>query len=237
MKFEHPLIEGRLVKRYKRFMADVVPKTNDEAITIHCPNTGSMKNCLFPGERVWYWDSGNPKRKYRHTWELAENTRGELIGINTHRANALVIEALEQGLVPELVFQTLKTEVPYGEQRSRIDILLDDNDLKTWVEVKSVTLASDEDEGLGYFPDAVSTRATKHLDELMLMRDKGDRAALIFCVQHTGIKRVQAAAHIDPVYAERLLEAKQNGVEIFALGCSITQDGITPFKLLPVELT
>lgn len=237
MKFEYPLQTGTLIKRYKRFLADV--ETDSGLITIHCPNTGSMRGCAEPGSTVWFWDAHNPKRKYRHSWELVQNNLGQMIGINTGRANHLVKEAIVDGLLAGFTYDELRTEVSYGEEKSRIDILLSNNQQKTWIEVKNVTLQEIDDQGTaqGYFPDAVTSRGTKHLRELMQQVKQGDRAVLIFCVQHTGIKSVKAAQHIDHQYAETLKQAAAAGVEIIAVETSITTTEIKVTGQIPVLLS
>lgn len=214
MIFIPPFEQGKLLRRYKRFLADVLLDDGTE-ITIHCPNTGSMRNCLFPGERVWFSTSDNPKRKYAHTWEQAASDEGHIIGINTGRANALAAEAIEAGVISELTgYDRLRREVKYGSENSRIDLLLESEDKPAcYIEVKSCTLL---EQGQGYFPDAVTTRGQKHLRELMEMVKQGHRAVLLFVVQHTGITTVAAARHIDPEYAELLTQAHQAGVEILA---------------------
>lgn len=228
MKFEKSLQSGTLIKRYKRFLADI--KTSDGLITIHCPNTGSMKGCAEPGNEVWFWDSGNPKRKYACSWELVKNPQGHMIGINTGRANALVKEAIINKVLTNLDYDEIKTEVAYGEEKSRIDILLTHNNKNTWIEVKNTTLLAVDEKGKnqGYFPDSVTTRGTKHLRELMQQVKNGDRAVLVFCVQHTGIKTVKPAAHIDKAYADTLKQAYDAGVEIIAAK--------TEFNLLAGEI-
>jgi len=234
MKFEHNLQSGLLLKRYKRFLADIA--INSKTFTIHCPNTGSMKGCAEPGSNIWFWDSENPKRKYRHTWELIENHLGHMIGINTNRANKLVKEAIIDGVFNNLEFDKISQEVSYGDEKSRIDLLLEKSGNKTWIEVKNVTLLDEDqpDKGIGYFPDAVTTRGSKHLRELMAQVKQGDRSVLIFCVQHTGIKTVQAAAHIDPVYASTLKQAKDAGVEIIAATTLINDQEIRITGEIPV---
>ncbi|KEI69992.1 DNA/RNA nuclease SfsA [Endozoicomonas elysicola] len=242
MKYDSHLSEARLIRRYKRFMADV-ELSDGSQITLHCPNTGSMKNCLYPGYRVWYSDSKNPKRKYPCTWEQAEipvifdgEERITLAGLNTGRANALVEELLMAGEVQELSeYQNIRREVRYGEENSRIDLLLQQEGLvDCYVEVKSVTLAMGD--GFGLFPDAVTSRGTKHLRELTQMVAGGDRAVLFFCVQHTGIDRVSAAKEIDPVYAEALKKAVDAGVEVMAWGAEMSADKIELVRQLPVIL-
>ena len=233
MKLEN-LLQGRLLKRYKRFLADI-ELDDGRIITAHCPNTGSMKNCADPGSRVWVCDSGNPKRKYPLGWELVEVEQQYLACINTGLANKLIKEAIENAVIPELAgYSTLKQEVRYGEN-SRIDILLQDEQRgNAWVEIKNVTLL--EEDGWGSFPDAVTARGAKHLQELMAMVKQGDRAVLLFCVPHTGIKRVRAAEHIDPKYAQLLTEAAQAGVEVLAYGAEITQESVEIRHKLEVQL-
>lgn len=228
-------LEGRLIKRYKRFLADVQLNDGSE-LTIHCPNTGSMRHCAVPGTPCWFSQSDNPKRKYPHTWEVATTNTGALAGINTHRANALVREALEKGLIKSLRYPKIQAEVRYGEERSRIDFLLSNADSQCYVEVKSVTLM--EDPGQGLFPDAVSTRGTKHLRELMAMVKEGHRAVLLFCVQHTQIQWVEPAGEIDPEYAATLREAAAAGVEVLAYAATIepAQGLIVLDRELPVKI-
>ncbi len=234
MRFPFPLQQGTLQRRYKRFLADIRTAAGDQ-LTVHCPNTGSMKHCCAPESRVWYWDSGNSKRKYPHTWELVEVESRYLACINTGRANSLVVEAIEQGLITELQGYTqLRTEVKYGAENSRIDILLSDAHMPAavspscYVEVKNVTLLLDQQRALeaelrtGAFPDAVSQRGSKHLREVMHMVAEGHRAVLLFCVAHTGIEQVRPADEIDPVYGQTLREAVAAGVEVYAYGMTVS---------------
>ncbi len=234
MIFTPPFEQGKLLRRYKRFLADVQLDDGSE-ITIHCPNTGSMRNCLFPGEPVWFSTSDNPKRKYAHTWEQAASDEGHIIGINTGRANALAAEAIEAGVISELTgYDSLRREVKYGSENSRIDLLLESEDKPAcYIEVKSCTLL---EQGQGYFPDAVTTRGQKHLRELMEMVKQGHRAVLLFVVQHTGITTVAAARHIDPEYAELLTQAHQAGVEILAYSCELSPSAAKLIKSCPVKL-
>ena len=229
MNFEAPLQSGILLKRYIRFLADV-KLDSDEIITIHCPNTGSMKNCKEPGSRVWFSTSENKKRKYPHTWQFVEVNKNHLVGINTGLSNKLVVEAIQNGAVRELQnYEQLKTEVPYGAQKSRIDILLSNKHEECYVEVKNVSLGMEA--GLGLFPDAVTTRGQKHLEELMLIKKSGARAILFFCVQHTGIEKVSPADDIDPKYSTLLRKAMAEGVESIAYGTDIdTKNSIVELK-------
>ena len=234
MKFDPSFDSGVLIKRYKRFLTDIRLE-NGDTVTIHCPNTGSMRNCLFEGEKVWFSVSDNPKRKYSRTWELAQTTAGHIIGINTGRANALAEEAINNGVISELQgYQSLRREVKYGSENSRIDILLEDSDKPNcYIEVKSCTLLEQDQ---GYFPDAVTTRGQKHLRELMEMVEQGYRAVLLFVVQHTGIKSVKAAAHIDEDYAKLLVEAHKKGVEIIAYSAELSPLEASLVKSCPVRL-
>lgn len=236
MNFAIPLQSAPLIKRYKRFLTDIV-LPNGEVMTIHCPNTGSMRHCLDDVKQVWYWDSGNEKRKYPCTLELVETNSGDLIGVNTGRANALVKEALSEHRFNELAYDTFKSEVKYGNENSRIDFLLTKDSKHIWVEVKSVTLLeSDMGKGRGFFPDAVSSRGTKHLRELTEQVKLGDRAVLLFCVQHSGINTVSVAEHIDQIYAEAFKEAIAAGVEVIALAADIDQYTIELTRQIEVIL-
>ncbi len=224
MQPNRPLIKGTLIKRYKRFLADVELE-NGEIVTAHCPNTGAMTGCAEPGYRVWLSESDNPKRKLAYTWELALTHQKHWIGINTHNANKLVKEALEHSRIASLSdYDTIRQEVKYGEHNSRIDLLLQDkNQPDCYVEVKSVTLLR---QGKGYFPDAKTTRGTKHLQELTQMVTQGHRAVLLFCVQHSGIKNVMVASDIDPDYATAMGRAIDAGVEIMAFGCEMNEQKV-----------
>ncbi|MEJ2416866.1 MAG: DNA/RNA nuclease SfsA [Exilibacterium sp.] len=239
MKFIPELRQGTLLRRYKRFLADIRVE-NGEETTIHCPNTGSMKNCISPGSRCWFSTSSNPKRKYPYTWEVATTPTGNLAGINTARSNALVVEAIEAGVVAELQnYSTWRCEVLYGNERSRIDILLQRNKVAgkedlCYVEVKNVTL--EYEQGRGAFPDAISARGTKHLRELMSIVAQGHRAVLFFCVQHTGIDRVEPADDIDPVYGATLREAVDRGVEVLAYRADIGPGEIVLRHEIPFTL-
>lgn len=233
MKFEPPLQRALLLRRYKRFLADIETPSG-ETFTIHCPNTGSMKNCWAENTPCWYSDSGNPKRKYRHTLEITTTPGGALAGVNTGRANALVEEAIESGVVTELAGYTqLRREVRYGDENSRIDLLLGGERGDCYVEVKNVTLADGAEGGRGLFPDAVSTRGAKHLRELQKLAEGGVRAVLFYCVQHSGIETVEAARDIDPAYADALEAAVNAGVEVIAYRAKIGAGEIVLGEAIP----
>lgn len=224
MKFDPPLQNATLLARYKRFLADVRLDTG-EIITVHCPNTGSMKNCVVPETPCWYSLSDNPKRKLPGTLEITTTPGGYRAGVNTARPNRLVQEAIEAGAVPELAgYPELRSEVRYGGENSRIDLLLGDGERRCYVEVKNVTL--EHGDGLVRFPDAVTARGTRHLRELAAMAADGHRAVLFFCVQHSGAERAAAAADIDPLYAETLGRALAAGVEVLAYRCRLAADEI-----------
>ncbi|GAA0837957.1 MAG: DNA/RNA nuclease SfsA [Marinomonas sp.] len=234
MKFPTALLEGRLIKRYKRFLSDIELSTG-EVIVAHCPNTGSMKRCQQDNARVWVSESNNPKRKLAYTWELVEVDEQHLACINTGYPNKLVGEAIANGVVSELVgYSEQKAEVKYGE-KSRIDWLLTGADgRKCYVEVKNVTLL--EEDGLGYFPDAVTERGRKHLYELANMVEEGHRAVMFFCVSHTGIDSVTPATHIDPKYAQAFVEVIERGVEVLAYQVSIDPQGMLVTHSVPVKM-
>lgn len=220
MRFHPPLEKGRLIRRYKRFLADIETATG-ELLTIHCPNTGSMFNCMVEGGQVWFSRSNDPKRKLPGTWEIAETPQGRLACVNTARANPLVEEALHAGVITELNgFTGLKREVPYGQEKSRIDFRLDYPDGAAYVEVKSVTLGFD-DTSVAAFPDAVTQRGAKHLRELAHLARSGVRAVQLYCVNLSGIDSVRPAEEIDAGYAAALREAKAAGVEVLAYGVQV----------------
>ncbi len=225
MQINPPFYPATFIKRYKRFFADI-QNEQGQLMTLHCPNTGSMKNCQVEGSACWYSLSDNPKRKLPGTLEIVTTSQGNLAGVNTAKPNHLVREAIEADLIPELRgYQQIRSEVRYGEEKSRIDLLLEDEKLgRCYVEVKNVTL--DMGAGLAMFPDAVTSRGAKHLRELMAMVDAGHRAVLFFCVQLTGVERVEVAADIDPSYAQTMAQALAAGVEVMAWRTSINADEI-----------
>ena len=225
MRFYPPLEEARLIRRYKRFLTDIETVTG-ELLTIHCPNTGSMLNCMVEGGQVWFSRSNDPKRKLPGTWEIAETPQGRLACVNTARANQLVEEALLAGVIVELNgFTALKREVPYGQEKSRIDFRLDYPDGAAYVEVKSVTLGFD-DTPVAAFPDAVTQRGAKHLRELAHLARDGVRAVQLYCVCLSGVDAVRPAEEIDAGYAAALREAKAAGVEVLAYGVRVTHEEI-----------
>jgi sugar fermentation stimulation protein A len=221
MRFEPPLTAGILVRRYKRFLADVT--IDGRAEVAHCANPGSMLGLALPGSRIWLSLSNNPARKLRLSWELVE-VGGALVGINTGCANRLAEEAIRAGRIEGLLgYDSLRREVAYGEG-SRVDFLLEGPGRPPcYVEVKSVTLKRGDTAG---FPDAVTARGTRHLRELGAIRRAGARAAMLFLAQRSDCNRLTIAADIDPAYAEALAQAQEAGVEVMAQACRLSPAGI-----------
>ncbi|WP_420348946.1 DNA/RNA nuclease SfsA [Pelagibius sp.] len=233
MRFPAPLIPGRLLKRYKRFLADV--ELEDGGVVVaHCANPGSMLGLAAPGSVVWLSPAQNPARKLRFSWELVDS-EGALVGINTGRANSLVGEALDQGRIPALdASGRVRREVPYGA-RSRVDFLLQKDGVKDcYLEVKSVTLKRSD--GLAEFPDSVTARGARHLEELAAMVAGGHRAVLLFLVQRGDCREVGVARDIDPHYGEALDRARAQGVEVLCYSCEVSPEGVALDAPLPLAL-
>ena len=238
MEYEQRLIPATLVRRYQRFLADVVPE-NGGTLTVHCPNTGAMLGCQEPGARVWLLPAANPKRKYAFSWELVEALPDVWVGINTGRSNRLVQEALASGLLAPLRgYQEIRREVTvsHGGETSRIDFLLAGHRRQPdcYLEVKNVTAALRD--GTALFPDAVSARASKHLEALMALATEGYRAVLVFCVQRSDVVRVRPATDIDPLYGRTLAQAGASGVEVYAYGADVSPAQVQLVKRLRVAL-
>lgn len=235
MIFLPALEEARLIKRYKRFLADI-ELANGEQMTIHCPNTGSMFNCMLEGGKVWFSRSNDPKRKLPGTWEIAETPQGRLACVNTGRANALVEEALRAERIAELAgFHSLRREVAYGEERSRIDFLLEYANGPAYVEVKSVTLGF-ADSAVAAFPDAVTQRGAKHLRELASLARQGIRAVQLYCVNLSAVEAVRPADEIDWAYSDALRAAVAEGVEVLAFGVHLDAEQVYIDRRLEVLL-
>lgn len=232
MKFKTPLHKATLIKRYKRFLADIVTENGDE-MTIHCANTGSMKNCFILNGEIWYEPSSDPTRKTKGSWTLSATPQGRVACINTHLANTLVEEALQQGVITELAgFTRLKREVKYGEENSKIDFYLEYDNRTVYLEVKSVTLGFD-DTHIAAFPDAVTTRGAKHLRELMNVQTDNIEAYILYCVNLSSIEGVRVANEIDPAYAAAFDEAVASGVKPLVYGTTITHESIAITHSLP----
>ena len=237
---EKPLLRGKLIKRYKRFLTDV-ELDSGEVVTATCPNTGSMMGLLDPGNPVWLSVSDNPARKYAHTWEMVEalNAAGQpaRVGLNTGLPNKLVEEAIVTGKVPLLSgYDTLKREQKYGKN-SRIDILLSDgaDGRLAYVEVKNVTLSREG--GIAEFPDAVTERGAKHLMELADMVREGHRAVMVYLAQRSDAARFRLAHDIDPAYMDAWKAARDAGVESIALACQMGDDEIVADRLIDLDVT
>ncbi len=231
MKFADALIEGRLVRRYKRFLADV-ELSDGSVITVHCPNPGTMLGLADPGNPVWISDSGNPKRKLRHTLELMK-VPGALVGINTNLPNRLAEEALAAGRIAQLAgFDKLTREVAYG-RNSRIDLLATGEDIAdTYIEVKNVHMLREA--GHFEFPDCVTERGAKHLRELADMAQSGHRAVMLFVIQRADGDRFSLARDIDPGYGAAFDQALSAGVEAFAIRCKVSIEEIVAQELVPI---
>jgi sugar fermentation stimulation protein A len=232
VEFSTPLVRGTLRLREKRFLAHVVLDDGREVIA-HTNNSGAMTGCSTPGSTVWLSPANNPKRKLKWTWELVEAVPGVLAGINTQLPNRLAEEAIAAGRIPELRgFASIRREVRYGEERSRIDVLLEDPG-RCWVEVKNVTLIRD---GAAAFPDAKTDRGRKHLRELAAQVVAGDRAALLFVVQRSDADRVVPADDVDPAYGAELRRAAAAGVQVLAWQADVSPAGVSLVRPLPVLL-
>ncbi len=234
MRFGEPLIPGTLIRRYKRFLADVC-LADGTVVTAHCPNSGSMKLCAEPGWAVLLSRSPNPARRLPYTWEMVHNGRC-WIGVNTGWPPKIAAEAIRQGRVPELSgYPSLRSEVPYGHRRSRIDLLLEDGARRCYVEVKNVTLIGDD--GTYCFPDAVTERGLKHLLELMDMVREGHRAVMLYVIQRADGAGFRPAWEIDPEYARTLRRAERRGVEILPYLAQVGPGGIRLGRRIEYTLT
>jgi sugar fermentation stimulation protein A len=232
MQFPDPLIRGRLIKRYKRFLSDHELE-NGEVVVAHCANPGAMLGLKEPGAEVWLSPSRNPARKLKYSWELLR-VDGRLVGINTSHPNGIVDEAIAAGQIPELTgYDSQRREVKYGKN-SRIDILLED-DAKPpcYVEIKNVHLKRN---GRAEFPDSVTARGAKHLVEMSDMVAEGHRAVMVYLIQREDCDSFAIADDLDPVYAETLTKALAAGVEAICYSCKLTTEAITLDRALPIDL-
>lgn len=232
MRFQTPLVPGTLIRRYKRFLADVTLADGQE-VTAHCANPGSMMGLAEPGTRVWLEPNDDPKKKLKFGWRLVEHCNGHFTGVDTAVPNRMLRAAFEARAVPGLTeFDSLRAEVPYGE-KSRVDFLLSQTgqpDL--YIEVKSVTLSRQP--GLAEFPDSVTARGTRHLNDLSDMVRQGHRAMMLYLVQRTDCSRMTFAEDIDPSYAAAWRGATAAGVETLALDCQISPEAVRLGK--PIEM-
>ncbi|MAC79420.1 MAG: DNA/RNA nuclease SfsA [Rhodobacteraceae bacterium] len=231
MRFPSPLVHARLIRRYKRFLADCRLDDGRE-VTAHCANPGSMMGLAEPGTRIWLEPNDDPKKKLKWGWRLVDHENGHFTGVDTSVPNRALRAALEAGEVPALsAYDIVRPEVKYGTN-SRIDFLLQGGGLPdAYVEVKSVTLSRAP--GRAEFPDSVTARGTKHLGELSEMAARGHRAVMLFLVQRTDATCFTPAADIDPTYAEALERAEAAGVEVLVHGTAITPEGVELGQILP----
>lgn len=230
MRFSSPLVRGVLLRRYKRFLADIRME-DGSMVTAHCPNSGSMKGCAVPGREVLLSVAKNPRRKTLFTWELI-HLPSTWVGINTLTANRLLAETASGKGIPELgLFDKLLSEVKLGN--SRIDFCFLRGDRSLFVEVKNVTLVEDS---TAFFPDAPTARGRKHLQELIDATRQGHRSAMFYVVQRQDAERFAPAANIDPDYAEILRRAHETGVKIIAYGARVSPEEICLDSPLEVEL-
>ena len=228
--FPEPLIKGKLIKRYKRFLADV-ELSNGDIVVAHCTNSGSMKSCIEPGADVYLSTSNNPNRKTKYTWELINIDSG-WVGINTLLPNQLVYEALEQNYIPEIKgYINFFREVTFED--SRFDIYAENYTEKCFIEIKNVTYKVGK---YALFPDSVSSRGTKHLYSLIRAKKQGFRAIIFYLIQRTDIEIFSVARPIDPVYATALERAIDNGVEVIAYQTITNPPYIQIHKRVPFEL-
>ncbi|MCF8144966.1 MAG: DNA/RNA nuclease SfsA [Deltaproteobacteria bacterium] len=225
------LVQGTLIRRYKRFLADVRLR-NGHVVVAHCPNSGSMLACSEPGRTVYLSRHNTPKRRLRYTWELIQMPTS-LVGTNTMIPNRLVRAAILSGRVQGLTgYERVRSEVAYGTN-SRIDLLLEKGSMRCFVEVKNCTLVTD---GVASFPDAVTSRGLKHLKELQAQVRSGDRSVMFYLIQRMDAGLFRPADLIDPAYGEELRRALQNGVEIMAYDVSIDLEGIALNREIPFDL-
>jgi len=233
MRFPTPLVPARLIRRYKRFLADCTLEDGRE-VTAHCANPGSMMGLAEPGMKIWLEPNDDPKKKLKFGWRLVDHENGHFTGVDTSIPNRVLRAALEAGEISALAdYGTVRAEVKYGD-RSRIDFLLSEPGLPdAYVEVKSVTLCRTP--GLAEFPDSVTARGARHMEELAAMTRTGHKAVVLFLVQRTDCTAVAPAGDIDPGYRAALQAALEDGLEVLAVSCEISPDGIIPAKQLPFQ--
>ncbi len=231
-RFSSALTQATLIKRYKRFLADVI-LSNGEITTVHCPNTGAMTGCCDANSVVYLSQSNNPKRKYKYTWEYATDPLGNKICVNTNNANKVVHAALLNHQIPQLSHYSCV--IPEQKvNNSRIDFLLQDSaQPNCYLEVKSATLAT---KSVGMFPDTVTKRGQKHCYELAQLREQGHQAKLLFCVMRESISEFKIAESIDPDYAKAVEYALHQGVELLCFGCELHLDTIVVSHQIPIVL-
>ncbi len=231
MHFENKLISGLFLKRYKRFFVDV--KINSQIVTAHCPNTGSMFGLLKKGNKVWISKSNNPKRKLKYTLEIIEDAKSK-VGVNTHSANKIVLYALQKNLIKEFSnIKEIKPEIKFGKN-TRFDFLIINGKDKVFIEVKNVTLSRKK--RLAEFPDAVTTRGLKHINELVKAGEKNYKIFILFLIQRDDCKSFTIAKNIDPNYEKSLKKAVKNNLKILCYDCKFSQEGIKLNKKIKINI-
>lgn len=232
MRFQTPLVPGRLIRRYNRFLSDIRLDTGD-IVKAHCPNPGSMMGLKAEGLKVWLEPNDDPKKKLSYGWRLVEFENGHWAGVDTSVPNRVVKDALQAGRISEVAaYKTVRPEVKYGTN-SRVDFLLAQDGLPdAYVEVKNVHLLREDD--WAEFPDSVTTRGAKHLDELSRMVAEGHRAVMLYLVQRTDCARLKMAADLDPGYAAAFAKAHAAGVEMLCYDTRISAEGVQIARALPV---
>ena len=235
LRFQTELVPARLIRRYKRFLADCTLENSGEEITAHCANPGSMMGLAEPGTRIWLEPNDDPKKKLKFGWRLVDHENGHFTGVDTSLPNRALKAAFLARAVPGFEAYTMvRAEVKYGEN-SRIDFLLSGDGLPdAFVEVKSVTLSRKA--GLAEFPDSVTARGAKHLAELSRVAESGQRAIMLYLVQRTDSRSFTLASDVDPGYATAYNAATSSGVETFAFGTNISPDGVALADPLPDEI-
>ena len=230
MNFENKLISGLFIKRYKRFFVDI--KIDKKIVTAHCPNTGSMQGLLIKDNKVWLTKSNDPKRKLKYTLQIIESN-GSKVGINTHLTNKIVLDGLENNKIKDLKAIEIKTEVKFGDN-TRFDFLITESNSKKFIEVKNVTLSRTDK--LAEFPDAVTSRGAKHIDELIKAKAKGYDVYLMFVIQRDDCDRFSIARDIDPKYADLLSDAIKKKLNILCYDCKFSPKGIKLNKQIKIKI-
>ena len=231
MNFEDKLISGLLIKRYKRFFVDI--KVGSKIITAHCPNTGSMQGLLEKNNKVWLTKSANPNRKLKYTLQIIENQSAK-VGINTHITNKITLEALKSSIIAKFKnFETLKQEVNFGSN-TRFDFLITNGTRKSFIEVKNVTLSRKK--GVAEFPDAVTSRGLKHIQELLKANQKGYEIYLLYIIQRDDCNKFELAKDIDPKYCELLVKAVKKNLNVLCYDCKFSSKGIKLNRKINFEI-
>ena len=230
MNFENELISGLFIKRYKRFFVDVI--IDKKIVTAHCPNTGSMQGLLIKNNKVWLTKSNDPKRKLKYTLQIIESN-GSKVGINTHLTNKIVLDGLKNNKIKNFKAIEIKTEVKFGDN-TRFDFLITESNSKKFIEVKNVTLSRTNK--LAEFPDAITSRGAKHIDELIKAKNKGYDIYLMFVIQRDDCDQFSIARDIDPKYADLLSDAIKKKLNVLCYDCKFSPKGIKLNKEIKITI-